>query len=197
MAIVNGYTTLANVKAALRITDAVDDALIEQAVEGSSRRIDGYCGRFFYQKAATVKFFAKDPFRLMIQDLVSVTALRTDDDADGTFEDLWTSSQFFLEPTNATIQNRPYTTISTYNSGKTFPITNVPPLPLVQIEGIWGWPAVPDDVEQACLLLSIRSFSRLNAALGVVGFADMAIQVRAVDPDVRDLLAPYVLLGMA
>jgi hypothetical protein len=28
----------------------------------------------------------------------------------------------------------------------------------------------------------------LNAALGVVGFADMALQVRAVDPDVRDLL---------
>jgi hypothetical protein len=56
---------------------------------------------------------------------------------------------------------------------------------------------VPDDVEQACLLLSIRSFSRLNAALGVVGFADMAIQVRAVDPDVRDLLMPYVMLGIA
>jgi hypothetical protein len=33
----------------------------------------------------------------------------------------------------------------------------------------------------------------LNAALGVVGFADMAVQVRAVDPDVRDLLHTYKL----
>jgi hypothetical protein len=197
MAITNGYTTLANVKAGLRITDSVDDALIEQAIEGSSRRIDGYCGRFFYQKTATVKLFANDPWRLMLQDLVSITSLRTDDDGDGTFEDLWAASEYFLEPTNATIQSRPYTAVTAYNSGKTFPISNIPPIPLIQIEGVWGWPAVPDDVEQACLLLSIRSFSRLNAALGVVGFADMAIQVRAVDPDVRDLLMPYVMLGIA
>jgi hypothetical protein len=33
----------------------------------------------------------------------------------------------------------------------------------------------------------------LNAALGVVGFADMAIQVRAVDPDVRDLLQQFII----
>jgi hypothetical protein len=36
----------------------------------------------------------------------------------------------------------------------------------------------------------------LNAALGVVGFADMAVQVRAVDPDVRDLLNQYVVFGV-
>jgi hypothetical protein len=40
----------------------------------------------------------------------------------------------------------------------------------------------------------MRQFARLNAALGVVGFADMAMQVRSVDPDVRDLLAPYRIL---
>lgn len=51
--------------------------------------------------------------------------------------------------------------------------------------------AVPDDVREACVLLSMRGFARYNAALGVVGFADMAIQVRAVDPDVRDLLHTY------
>ena len=37
----------------------------------------------------------------------------------------------------------------------------------------------------------------VDAALGVVGFADMAVQVRAVDPDVRDLLSPYRILGVA
>jgi len=30
-----------------------------------------------------------------------------------------------------------------------------------------------------------------------MAFADMAITVRAVDPDVRDLLQPYKLLGVA
>ena len=43
----------------------------------------------------------------------------------------------------------------------------------------------------------MRQFARLNAALGVVGFADMAITVRAVDPDVRDLLSPFVVFGLA
>jgi hypothetical protein len=30
-----------------------------------------------------------------------------------------------------------------------------------------------------------------------MAFADMAISVRAVDPDVRDLLQPYKILGVA
>lgn len=48
MAITNGYATLAEVKSALRITDSVDDTLLEMAVESASRLIDGYAGRFFY-----------------------------------------------------------------------------------------------------------------------------------------------------
>lgn len=196
MAITNGYTTLANVKAALRITDSVDDALLEQAVEGSSRRIDGYCGRFFYQRSATVNLFAYDPWNQPVSDLVSITTLKTDGAGDGTFSTTWSAGDYYLEPTDTALQNRPYTRIVA-KAGKTFPLQEFPRQPLVQVNGTWGWPAVPDDVEQACLLLSIRSFSRLNAALGVVGFADMAIQVRAVDPDVRDLLAPYIMLGVA
>jgi len=70
-------------------------------------------------------------------------------------------------------------------------------LPGVQITGVWGYPAVPHDIREACVLLSIRGFARYNAALGVVGFADMAIQVRAVDPDVRDFLDPYRKVAIA
>jgi hypothetical protein len=76
-------------------------------------------------------------------------------------------------------------------NGYSFPIAY--DKPLVQVTAQWGWNALPSDVEQACILLSMRQFARLNAALGVVGFADMAIQVRAVDPDVRDLLQQFVL----
>jgi len=35
MAITNGYCTLADVKAALRIIDSVDDSLIEQSIEAA------------------------------------------------------------------------------------------------------------------------------------------------------------------
>ena len=196
MAIVNGYCTLAQVKAALRLTDSVDDTLLEQAIEGSSRRIDGYCGRFFYQQSATISLFANNILTLPVQDLVSITTLKTDNNADGVFEITWSVSDYFLEPTNTVLQTRPYSRITAY-AGKTFPMVFAPPQPLVQVNGVWGWSAVPDDVEQACILLSIRSFARLNAALGVVGFADMAIQVRSIDPDVRDLLMPYKIVGIA
>jgi hypothetical protein len=47
MAITNGYATLAQVKAALRITDSLDDTLIEMAIESGSRAIDGYTNRAF------------------------------------------------------------------------------------------------------------------------------------------------------
>jgi hypothetical protein len=80
--------------------------------------------------------------------------------------------------------------------GATFPLYVTPSFPTVQVTAQWGWNAVPSDVSQACVLLAMRQFARLNAALGVVGFADMALQVRAVDPDVRDLLNQYVVFGV-
>lgn len=47
MAITNGYCTLNQIKAAVRITDSVDDALLEMAVESASRMIDAECDRSF------------------------------------------------------------------------------------------------------------------------------------------------------
>ena len=89
--------------------------------------------------------------------------------------------------------------------GKTFPVNYsalkqlayVPSTPVCQVAGVWGWSAIPADVAQATILLAMRQFARLNAALGIVGFADQAITVKAVDPDVRDLLNPYRLFGVA
>lgn len=190
MPITNGYCTLSEVKAALRISDTNDDALLENAIEGASRRIDGYCDRFFYQKTATAKFFTRYENRLQVPDLVSITTLKTDDDGDGTFENTWTASEYSLEPTDTAITGIPYRRIIAIN-GASFPITVEPSTPPVEIAGVWGWSAVPDDVREACVLLSMRGFARYNAALGIVGFADMAITVRAVDPDVRDMLMPY------
>ena len=48
MAITNGYASLTEVKAALRITDTIDDSLLEMAIESASRLIDGYASRQFY-----------------------------------------------------------------------------------------------------------------------------------------------------
>lgn len=200
MAITNGYCTLAEVKAALRLSDAIDDTLIENSIEGASRRIDGYCGRFFYKTDATaVPLFAHDAYRLQVSDISSPTGLivKLDDDGDGTFETTLTlNTDYIVEPTDYAILGRPIRTL-TMIGGYTFPMFYIPSECGVQVTALWGWNAVPDDVREACVLLSIRQFARYNAALGVMAFADMAITVRAVDPDVRDLLQPYKLLGVA
>jgi hypothetical protein len=199
MAITRGYCTLAEVKAALRLNDAIDDTLIENSVEGASRRIDGYCGRFFYQTTNAIKFFASDAYRLAVPDISSTSGLivQTDDNGDGSFETTWTlNTDYMLEPTDAALQSRPYRRI-TATGGKTFPMFYIPQDAGVQVTATWGYPAIPDDVREACVLLSMRQFARYNAALGVMAFGDMAVSVRSVDPDVRDLLSPYRVLGVA
>jgi hypothetical protein len=199
MAITRGYCTLAEVKAALRLNDAIDDTLIENSVEGASRRIDGYCGRFFYQTTNAIKFFASDAYRLAVPDISSTSGLivQTDDNGDGSFETTWTlNTDYMLEPTDAALQSRPYRRI-TATGGKTFPMFYIPQDAGVQVTATWGFPSIPDDVREACVLLSMRQFARYNAALGVMAFGDMAVSVRSVDPDVRDLLSPYRVLGVA
>jgi hypothetical protein len=197
MAITNGYCTLAELKAALRITDNTDNTLLENAIEGASRRIDGYCGRYFYQQNATVKLFARNELQVFLRDdLVSITTLNTDDAGDQSFSSTWTAgTDYALEPYDGALLGIPYYRITAVG-GKTFPIFTVPPMPGVRVTGVWGYPSTPDDVREACVLLSARGFARYNAALGVVGFGDMALQVRAVDPDVRDYLNRYVKHGI-
>jgi len=199
MAITNGYATLSEVKASLRITDNTDDTLLERAIESASRRIDGYCGRFFYKTSQTpVTMYPVNEFLLAFPNDVANTSttIKIDTTANGTYATtLVQGTDYILQPTNAPLQGYPYNRARMVG-GQTFPLDVLPSFPTVQVTAQWGWDAVPNDVNQACILLSMRQFARLNAALGVVGFADMAITVRAVDPDVRDLLNQYVNYGV-
>jgi hypothetical protein len=200
MTITNGYCTLAEVKAALRLTDSTDDVLLENAIEGASRRIDGFCGRFFYKTSATaVSVMPRDFYYILTDDISSTTELvvKTDTTGNGTFDTTWTLGvDYQMEPTNALVIQRPYRRITAIGS-KTFPLTNNATPPSTQITAQWGWSQIPFDVREATVLLAMRGFARYNSALGVVGFGDMAMTVRAVDPDVREMISPYRLLSVA
>jgi len=198
MAITNGYCTLSEIKAALRITDSTDDTLLENAVEGASRRIDGYCGRHFYKTSSTaVTMYPYNEYLLIFGRDVANTSVtvKTDTTGNGTYATTLTqNTDYVLQPRNVTVFERPYESARMVG-GKTFPLFTLPSFETVQVTAQWGWDNVPDDIREACILLAMRQFARLNAALGVVGFADMAITVRAVDPDVRDLLNQYRRFG--
>ena len=94
MAITNGYATLADVKAALKITDNMDDSLLEIAVESASREIDGYTGRYFYNGGtATRNYAATDSWVTFVDDLQSVSELSTTDEVGGSYT-VWTANDF-------------------------------------------------------------------------------------------------------
>lgn len=204
MAITNGYCTLAQVKAALRISDTTDDTLLETAVESASRLIDGYCNRSFYnQGSATRVYTARDPYFCMVDDFTTVYSLKTSVLSPGVFEVSWnlpggtaTPVDVQLEPLNAVIEATSWSYDRLRAVGRYFfptLTTNYGQQALVQLSANFGWSAVPKVVEQATIIQASRLFKRLDSPLGVAGFGDMGVMriSRAIDPDVAMLVDPY------
>jgi hypothetical protein len=192
MALTNAYATLAQVKGALRITDSVDDSLLEMAIESASRLIDGYTYRYFYNAGtATRNFAAEDSYLVNIDDLVSISELKSTDEI-GSEYTTWLATDYQLQPVNGKQDglNIPYTSILAVDD-KLF--NTLGSQALVRITGVWGWSAVPIAITQATIIQSSRIYKRLDSPLGVAGFGDLgAIRVgRSLDPDVEQLVMPY------
>jgi len=199
MAIANGYCTLSELKAVMRINDNVDDTLLELRIEEASRVIDNHCGRRFYADAnATARLFAAvDDSVIMVDDISTLSGLviKTDVDGDGTYATTLTASDYQVEPLNALAQGLPISIIRSTIAGK-FPLTQSPAG--VQVTARWGWPSVPFPVRSACILLAGRLVKRGDSLLGVAGFGDLgAITVRAIDPDVERMLRPFKVMTVA
>jgi len=203
MAITNGYATLAQLKSALRITDTVDDALLETSIESASRQIDGVCERVFYTTTATRVYRPRDSFVTEIDDLVSLTSLKTSSMADGSFDITWSPTDYQLQPLNGLVGGsyRPFDLITAVGD-YLFPLWEPKSVnsyeATVQVTGVFGYPTVPTDVRQATILLAMRQFKRYDSPLGVAGFGDIgAIRVGRTDPDIEALVMPYKKIRMA
>jgi hypothetical protein len=192
MAINQGYCSLSDVKAALRVTDSLDDSLLEMAVESASRLIDGYTYRYFYNAGtATRDFVAQDSYLTIIDDLISLSELKTTDEIGSEYV-TWSSSDYQLQPVNGKQDGLtvPYTSILSTDD---LLFNKLGEQALVRVTGVWGWSAVPIAIKQATVIQSSRIYKRLDSPLGVAGFGDLgAIRVgRALDPDVEQLVMPY------
>ena len=198
MAIANGYASLSQIKAALRIGagDATDDALLEMAVESASRLIDAYCGRNFLLGGTATRYYnTDDPYVVQIDDARSITSVRTSSSEDGIFD-----ITFDMTPRTGDIQAEP---INDYVGGLVWPFTRLRAIgdyvfPVdkentVEVTAVFGFPNIPVTVTQATILQSSRIFARLQSPLGVAGFGDMGIMRvgRSLDPDVSQLIEGY------
>jgi len=191
MAITNGYCSLSELKDVLRITDSVDDSLLETTIEAASRQIDGYCERVFYNSDEEVRYFAaRNSYEVEIDDLSSLTTLETAPNGRA-FDQTWTSVEYQLEPLNGKASGitQPFTLIRAIDD-LLFP--TIGGEALVKITGTFGWSSVPVAVKQAALMGAGRLYKRYDSPLGVLGFGELGIaRVSRIDHDIAALLQPY------
>lgn len=192
MAIVNGYCSLAEVKASARITDNVDDAMLELAVESASRLVDSYTQRYFYNAGTATRLFAPlDSYVTEIDDLITLTTLQTSDGE--TFGTTWAAKDYQLEPLNGVVDGLTGYPATRVRAVDDFIFTYLDGEATVKITGVWGFSAVPTAIKQATVIQAARIFKRNDSPLGIAGFGEMgAVRVGTqLDPDVKQLIEPY------
>jgi len=196
MAVTNAYCTLDQVRSSLGINDTMDDTYLTLCVNAASRSIDKYVGRKFWVDTlvTTRSFFADDAYCLTVEEGISTTTgliVQTDPGGDGTFDTtLVLNTDFLLRPVNAAsvYPAEPYTEI--------FSINGILPIltngrPGVQVTAKFGWPAVPDDITLACVLLAKDNAKSKDAPFGVAGASDFGILRIRRNQTVVDLLSPF------
>lgn len=195
MAITNGYCTLAELKAALAIDtgDTVDDAALELAIESSSRMIDDYCDRFFYRDGTSQSPVARyytpiDMYYVQIDDIVTITEIATDENLQFSWDTVWTTTDFMVEPINNPRKGWPYNKLLAV--GAYIFIAGMPQS--LRVRGIWGWSAVPKEIQTACLIQSSRMFLRRQSPFGIAGSPELGtVRLLAkLDADVEALIKP-------
>ena len=189
------YATLAEFKAAVGITDTVDDGALQSVLDATDTLIDLHCDRKtgFGTATETRYYTAEDYEYVLTDDLVSVTTLQTDDDANGTYETTWTSgTDYVLAPRNAALDGFPYTEIDT---SVTWPRNFPKDVYLgVKVTGVFGFPSVPAAVKQAEIIQANAVWASRVSPYAVVGSADLGgilRMSRALHPEAALILEPY------
>lgn len=194
MAITNGYCTLNDVKQALNIDDSQDNAAIEIAIATASRMIDDYTARFFYKDGtallpATRYYTGQNPWTLAIDDIITISEIATDDNFNRDYSTVWTTSDYMTEPVNNPSRGWPLSRLLAVGS-YVFPF-NFPQA--VRVKGVFGWSAIPAEVNTATQIQASRLFLRRQSPFGIAGNTDMGtVRLAArLDADVEALLRPF------
>ncbi len=175
-------------------------ALLNLALLGGARAIDGFCGRRFWLDPAANAQVLNTRGRIVHRDDWTDLLL---------VPDIGDPTGIVVENGTAFAGDEGWTPVTRYETtpelapGDGNPITGLLAprgtwAERVRILTRWGYPRIPDAVMQANLLQAMRLYRRKDSPEGVAGSADWGlIRVPNLDPDVRALLAPFVLAGIA
>ena len=154
----NVYGRLADFKAqAGGITDRANDLEWVRLLEVTSRSIDAYLDRRVYARTAT-RYLDGDIRRLMgerlllPEDLQAITTLKTDANADDTYETTWSASDYYLYPNDGppywAIDVRPSSTKGWTYGRRT-----------VELVGTWGY-----SLETESTGLTVQNTTQIDAS---------------------------------
>lgn len=190
------YVTPEELKDALSLTGQSYATIdINRAVAAASRAIDNATNRFFYSATQT-HYYSPDwrDTALDTIDITTLTSFAVDDTGDSSFGTTWLAgTDFDLEPYNAALINRPYECVRLrWQAGRRWPNYRRS----VKVIGTFGWPAVPDPVNQYAVILASKLLKRSREApFGVLAYAldtPLAVRIARTDPDFNLLLGDYV-----
>ncbi len=193
------YVALSELKSALGITSSTDDAFLTLAIGAAETAINDLCGRkFTADGSASARTYRAQPYICVSDDISTLTGLvvKTDTNGDGTFDQTWASSDYQVEPLNNLVKGRSVNNLRAVGD-YLFPVYG-DGLASVEVTAKWGWPAVPDPIEQSTLMMAARFYSRKSSPLGVIGVGDFGpVRISRSDPDVAHLLMDYRRAGIA
>lgn len=200
MAVVAGYCTVAQLREQFGDeNDLLSTALLERAINATSRAIDDHTGRRFWQDAAAQSkvYRCDDGYEAEVDDISTTTGLivATDTAGDGTYATTWAASDYQLEPLNreSALAHAWWRIVAV--DRYTFPIHAR--RTTLRVTARFGWSEIPADVEQACLIRAASIFKRKEATFGVAGFGEFGVvRIGRKDPDVMDLLHNFIKIGV-
>ncbi|MFI8278527.1 phage gp6-like head-tail connector protein [Streptomyces sp. NPDC085929] len=193
----NEYADLGTAKLQLGLDDANDtrDVLLQQALTAASRSIDRATGRRFWLDGTVVQRVYRPQGRTVIEDDGTVLIVDDIGDTTGLLVETGSGSSWSAVthweavPDNALALGRPITGLLRLGGW-------VYGLNRVRVTAKFGWPAVPDEIVQATLIQANRLFKRKDSPEGVTGSAEWGVvRLSRRDPDVWNLIEPYVLPG--
>ena len=204
--LLNAYCSLADYKSfgtpmgQTATPDANDDAVIESLINSASRYIDRQTGRYFYKSAAdeTKYFSANNQDRILVGDFVSITTLKTDTlSGKRSYPYQWAATDYDLWPYDAG-SDKPYRYIDRSPRGLyLFPKRVAKG---VMLTAIFGWPAIPNDISDACKMIvqgvySLRSGQASSGKITVTS-AGVVIRPEEVPAIARSIIANYLMAAV-
>ena len=136
MSIINGYITREQLVAEVAEgSTTIDTERLDRICYQASRIVDDWTQRRFYPVIETRYFSPDYTDVLWVDDLLSVTTLKSDDGG-RTYSTTWATTDYDLEPYNADEKKQPYTALRlTPQSLQYFPIVRRG----IEVVGKWGY----------------------------------------------------------